>query len=136
MARGSLICLAEASPEELLTPLGRRVLVELRRAGDGGLEPGKLRMSGALRELRNLARLGLAVSLGGTLFYSRDTYDEMARSVLQDSEPGSSLTIGQAREKTGLSRKFLIPLLNRMEADGLVRREGDVRVVLRPPSAV
>ncbi|WP_187270356.1 SelB domain-containing protein [Escherichia fergusonii] len=39
------------------------------------------------------------------------------------------LSIADVRERTGLARKQLIPLLNRMERDGWVRREGDLRRV-------
>jgi selenocysteine-specific elongation factor len=39
-------------------------------------------------------------------------------------------SIPEANERTGLSRKFMIPLLNRMEGDGLLKRDGDARAVL------
>jgi len=38
------------------------------------------------------------------------------------------ITIADARDATELSRKYLIPLLNRIETDGLVKRIGDFRM--------
>jgi selenocysteine-specific elongation factor len=121
---------ADASPEKSLSALGKRLLADLRNAGSAGIEPRKLRVSGSLQELRNLARLDLAVSLDGDIFYATEAYDALAQAIIEGQKSGSTFTIGQAREKTALSRKFLIPLLNRMESDGLVRREGDVRRIL------
>jgi selenocysteine-specific elongation factor len=46
---------------------------------------------------------------------------------------GELLELSQAKEASGLSRKYLIPLLNRMEADGYLKREGDARRVRRLP---
>jgi selenocysteine-specific elongation factor len=43
---------------------------------------------------------------------------------------GAAFSIPEAKERVGLSRKYIIPLLNRMEEDNLVRREGDQRVVV------
>ena len=42
---------------------------------------------------------------------------------------GSMFSIPEAKDKTGLSRKYIIPLLNKMEEKGMVKREGDSRVV-------
>ena len=46
---------------------------------------------------------------------------------------GDTLTIAAAKSRTGLSRKYVIPLLNRMESDGLVRRSGNDRIVTARP---
>ena len=48
-------------------------------------------------------------------------------------EVGGILTIAQTKERSGLSRKFVIPLLNRMERDGFVKRSGDERTVTGKP---
>ncbi|MCX6376939.1 MAG: SelB C-terminal domain-containing protein, partial [Armatimonadetes bacterium] len=43
--------------------------------------------------------------------------------------PGDRFSVPEAKERTGLSRKYTLPLLNRMEKDGLLSREQDARVV-------
>ncbi|MDP2546108.1 SelB C-terminal domain-containing protein [Photobacterium damselae subsp. piscicida] len=39
--------------------------------------------------------------------------------------------MGEIKDRTELSRKYSIPLANRMEKDGWVRRDGDERVILK-----
>ncbi len=38
------------------------------------------------------------------------------------------ISIPEVRDVTELSRKYLIPLLNRIETDGLIKRIGDFRI--------
>jgi selenocysteine-specific elongation factor len=128
--RGSLAFLPD-NPEANLSPFARGLLADLRRAGTAGLEPERLKIAGARKELAGLARAGLAVSLDGAIFYAADTYRTLARAVLAGKPVGSLLQIAEARAASGLSRKYLIPLLNRMETDGYVKREGDARRVRR-----
>jgi selenocysteine-specific elongation factor len=120
---------AEAS----LSPMGRQLLAELRAAGPAGLELDRLKARGSAKEMRVLARAGLAVSLDANIYYHRDTYAELTERILAGLAPGDRLPIGEAKARSGLSRKYIIPLLNRMEDDGWVRREGDERVVTRAP---
>ena len=122
-----------ADPEANLSPFARGLLGDLRRAGPLGLEPERMKVAGARKELGSLARAGLAVSLDGAIFYAAETYRGLARAALAGRPEGSVLEIAEARAACGLSRKYLIPLLNRMEADGYVKREGDARRVRRLP---
>jgi selenocysteine-specific elongation factor len=122
-----------ANPEASLSPFARDLLSRLRRAGTAGLEPERLKIAGARKELSTLARAGLAVSLDGAIFYDAETYRTLVRAVLAARQIGELLQIAEARAASGLSRKYLIPLLNRMEADGYVKREGDARRVRRLP---
>jgi len=130
--RGSLAILP-ANPEANLSPFTRGLLGQLRKAETAGLEPERMKIAGARKELAALARAGLAVSLDGSIFYAAETYRALARAVLAGRSAGELLQIAEARAASGLSRKYLIPFLNRMEADGLVKREGDARRVRRLP---
>ena len=67
------------------------------------------------------------------IFYHPGVYASVVEQILKGRSVGSSFSIPEAKERTGLSRKYMIPLLVRMEADGYVRRNGDVRSVLRLP---
>ncbi len=131
--RGGLAFLP-ANPEANLSPFARGLLGDLRRAGTAGLEPERLKIAGARKELASLARAGLAVSLDGAIFYAAEIYRELTRAVLAGRQVGELLQIAEARAASGLSRKYLIPLLNRMEAEGLVKREGDARRIRRLPN--
>ena len=132
--RGLVSYTQDVPPQENLSPFGRKLLADLRAAGAVGLESARLKFAGAQKELRNLARLDLAVSLGGGIFISREAYGSLVGRIMGGIEPRSAFPISHAKDRTGLSRKYVIPLLNRMESDGLVRREGDMRIVTRKPS--
>ncbi len=118
-------------PEKNLSPFAKRMLSEARSAGKEGLELKKLKIAGLRKSLRDLSRLGLLVSLDGNIYYSKETYLELAEIIIGDLEIGARFGIPRAKEKTSLSRKYMIPLLNRLEADGYIRREGDFRLVLK-----
>jgi selenocysteine-specific elongation factor len=125
----------DAPPAAGLSPLGAKLLADLRLAGSTGLEVKKLGIAGGQKELRNLARMELAISLDGNIYLSRETYGELLRAVLGGLEPQERFSILQAKQRSGLSRKYVLPLLNRMELDGYVRREGDLRELVKAPPA-
>jgi selenocysteine-specific elongation factor len=118
-----------------LSPLGGKLLEDLRLEGKTGLEVKKLGIAGGQKELRNLARMELAVSLDGNIYLAAEAYQELLQVILRGLQPGERFDLRQAKERSGLSRKYILPLLNRMELDGYVRREGDLRELLKiPPS--
>jgi selenocysteine-specific elongation factor len=102
----------------------------LVRAGKEGVEPGKNVPARDGRALKALCALGRAVALDNGIYLHKPVYEALAEAVLARRRTGESFTVGEAKERSGLSRKYALPLLNRMENDGLVRRQGDVRVVL------
>ncbi len=116
--------------EPRTSPFGRKLLEDLREAGDRGLNPQRLKSAGVLKELKKLSKQGFAVSLGDLIFISAEVYNKHARTILGERKPGEEISVSEARNSTGLSRKYLFPILNRMETEGFVKREGNVRVVL------
>jgi selenocysteine-specific elongation factor len=131
---GILLPPGGVSPQ--VSPMGRQLLRDLQAAGIRGLELSKLKIAGARKELRNLVRTDLAVSLDGDIYYEKEIYFGLVRTCLADLESGSTLTIAEAKSRTSLSRKYIIPLLNRMESDGFVKRSGDDRVVTGGPTTL
>lgn len=129
----SIVMTPRQKDRNVLSPLGME-LAELLKANDKeGVEISKLNQPGAQKELRNLSRLGLAVSLEGNIFYSKELYTSLLHSLLKDSSIGDTFSVPQAKEKLGLTRKYILPLLNKLESDGFVKRDGDIRIVLRVP---
>jgi selenocysteine-specific elongation factor len=115
-----------------LVELARR----LERAGEVGLDLASESVPGIKRDLAALCRAGLATSLDGRLHVAPRVYAKFVDSILGPRGPGSTLALGEAKAATGLSRKWIIPLLNRMENDGYLRRVGDEREVLRKRNTV
>jgi selenocysteine-specific elongation factor len=128
---GILFPAGQEAPQ--VSPMGRQLLRELKAGGFRGLELAKLRIAGARKELRNLVRADLAVALDGDIYYEKQVYLNLVRTCLAGLEVGGILTIARTKERSGLSRKYVIPLLNRMERDAFVRRSGDDRIVTAKP---
>jgi selenocysteine-specific elongation factor len=120
-ARGSLF-FAAAAEGAALPPAAARLLAEILAKGRTGWE-------GTHPELNTLVRLGRVVPLEDGIFYAKETYDLLAGELLAGRARGDRFSVPEAKERTGLSRKYTLPLLNRMEKDGLLRREQDARVV-------
>lgn len=122
------------SPEQLenetpISPLGRRLLAMLEEQRVKGLQLKDIREPGAKKELGNLARTGKVVALEGDIYYSSENFQALANQILAGLKPGAVFSIPEAKEKTGLSRRYMIPLLVKMEEKGMVKRDGDNRVV-------
>ena len=82
----------------------------------------------AREELRELQRRGLVVERDGCWF-AASAVDEAARVVarlLADAPDG--VTVAAVRDALGTSRKYLLPLLGYLDANGITRRRGDLRV--------
>jgi selenocysteine-specific elongation factor len=79
-------------------------------------------------ELRELTRRGLVVERDGCWF-AASAVDAAARVVakLLTAEP-AGVTVAAVRDALGTSRKYLLPLLGHLDATGVTRRRGDVRV--------
>ncbi|MCX5730932.1 MAG: SelB C-terminal domain-containing protein, partial [Deltaproteobacteria bacterium] len=121
-ARGALFFAHGAEAAEL-PPATARLLTDILAKGRTGWE-------GTHPEMNTLVRLGRVIPLGDGIFYAKETYDLLAGELLAGRTSGDRFTVPEAKERTGLSRKYTLPLLNRMEKDGLLRRERDARVVL------
>ena len=79
-------------------------------------------------ELRELARRGLVVQQDG-VWFSPAALDKAARLVarlLADNPDG--VTVAQLRDAFGTTRKYVLPLLGNLDATGITRRRGDLRI--------
>ena len=79
-------------------------------------------------ELRELVRRGLVVERDGC-YFAPAAIDEAARrvSALLATTP-DGITVAQVRDALGTTRKHALPLLAHLDATGVTRRRGDVRV--------
>jgi selenocysteine-specific elongation factor len=79
-------------------------------------------------ELRRLVQRGALVNIDGIYFASvtLDAAHAVARSLLADNAGGFSAS--QFREALGTTRKYAIPLAEALDARGITRRRGDIRI--------
>jgi len=121
---------AAGSGEAELPAKARQILAEMEKAGSTGLDLNTAGIPGARSELRTLVRAGLAVPLTESLFLTEKAFSKLCGSILGGLNSGDTFDISHAKETTGLSRKYIIPLLNKMEERKLVARDENLRRVI------
>jgi selenocysteine-specific elongation factor len=99
-----------------------RELVATTRAG-GFAPPGPADPALA----RALVREGALVEIDGIHFAPEVLAEARDRIVAALVERGP-LTIADARDVLGSTRKFVVPIMNHLDATGVTRRRGDVRI--------
>ena len=92
------------------------------------LELSEVRLRQALEHLQDRRR---AVRVGGDLFLSGDAIEEARQAVVENCQRNGKLEIPELRDRLGSTRKFLIPVLEYFDADGLTMRQGGHRVLKR-----
>jgi selenocysteine-specific elongation factor len=76
--------------------------------------------------VRALVRSGALVDLDGVIF-TAEAVDAARRRVADAVVAHGTLTVAAARDLLGSTRKYVLPLLNRTDADGITRRREDLR---------
>jgi selenocysteine-specific elongation factor len=99
----------------------------LERLAAGGMQPPDVG-DVPRNEVRELVRRGLAVERDGICFHP-DALTAAAgcAATLLAAHP-AGFTTSQFREAAGTTRKFAVPLLTELDARGVTRRRGDLRV--------
>jgi selenocysteine-specific elongation factor len=88
-------------------------------------DPAELGATPAL--VRELVRTGALVDLDGVIFTADALATARQRIAAAVVERGS-LTVADVRDLLGSSRKYVLPIVNRMDADGVTRRRAELRV--------
>lgn len=76
---------------------------------------------------RALVREGAVVELDG-VYFSTNALDRARELVLEALRERASLTVADVRDVLGSTRKYVLPIVNRLDAEGVTRRRGDDRV--------
>ena len=77
--------------------------------------------------VRSLTREGSVVDLDGIVFAS-GAVDEARRRVRAALRDRGTVTVADVRDLLGSTRKYVLPILNRLDAEGVTRRRGDDRI--------
>jgi selenocysteine-specific elongation factor len=122
-----------SAPEEAART---RLLEVAREAGLAGIDLGEVARRGPVARppLERVARVLLAERMlervGDGPLVLREHLDAFKARVRETFPPGSRLDVAAVKEMTGLSRKFVIPLLEYLDRERLTRRAGSDRTVL------
>ena len=79
-------------------------------------------------ELRELVRRGLVIERDGVWFAPAavETAARVIAGLLRDAPDG--VTVATVRDALGTTRKYLLPMLAHLDATGVTRRRGDLRI--------
>jgi selenocysteine-specific elongation factor len=104
----------------------------------GGIEPPTLRELAEslnrsekelLEHLNILMRDGRAIKITGDLFYAPEPVAGLREKLISRLKETGEIIPGEFRELTGLSRKFMIPLLEYFDREKVTIRVGDKRLL-------
>ena len=116
----------------------------LTALADGGFTPPDLAALQAASDLPErefaalaaaLERDGRIVRFGGDLAYTGERFAQARELVRARCAEHGSITLAELRDEIGASRRIAQGLLERLDADGFTRRDGDRRVLRRRSSA-
>jgi selenocysteine-specific elongation factor len=85
--------------------------------------------SASQQALRFLIQTGEAAALGDDVVVLTENLERMTAIVQTFLQSGRKATAGELRQAVGGSRRIVIPLLERLDREGVTRREGDLRVL-------
>ena len=118
--------------EEITLNNSQKILLEkLKKEDLNGLDEKTIRtFTNGIKDIKILSSSKKAVYLDEGIYYHIDVYNRIKKLILQNTKTNDIITIASVRDKTGLSRKYVLPILNAFEREKLVRREGSERIVL------
>ncbi len=114
--------------EETLPRASRELLSEILECGMGGIELNRENNDQRKKAIKDLIKMDFLISLDGNIIYHRDVYKNAREKIMGLFDTLEKISISDAREAVGISRKYMLPLLNRIEREGLLKRVGDFRI--------
>ena len=93
-------------------------------AAEAGVDPGLTR-----KVLGRLAAEGTLLRLGPDLHFDAAAVTKAREQIVGYLREHGTILAKDARDLTGTSRKYLLPLLEYFDAQGITRRDGDTRTL-------
>ncbi len=78
-------------------------------------------------EVRELVRRGTVIEQDG-VFFASSAVDQAARLVAGRLATNDGITVADVRDLLGTSRKYVLPMLNHFDQNGITRRRDDLRI--------
>lgn len=76
-----------------------------------------------------LLEQGRLVKIGNGILFLQETYDEAIVKLVEYLQKHGRMTASEARDVLGATRKYILPLLEHMDALHITKRIGDERVL-------
>ena len=124
---------------DALSPADQALFDELLKEFDAGafqppeLETLRCRTPRNEKRLRELIELALArgqlVRIADGLWLHTRRWDELVKRMMEALREGAKLTVSDIRVLLGSTRKYVVPIAERLDAAGITRRAGDFRTL-------
>ena len=88
---------------------------------------------GASQALRFLIQTGEAVEVGTEVVLLAEAYVKAVQLITRHLHSQGSATVSELRQAVGASRRIMVPLLEKLDKDGITRRQGDTRSLRAKP---
>lgn len=102
------------------SPFAKNIYTQIEEAGSKGFNPAKCKIRGVESALLELK--GHILHLSEELILSRPYAKELEQKITAEKKVGDPLTLDEAKKRSGLSRRVLIPLLEYFDQKGLTSR--------------
>ena len=86
-------------------------------------------ITGGKEIINFLIREGKIIKLNEGILLKKDNYDMMKNKLIHFLKITGSVSISQVRTLLGLSRKYIIPLLTKMDEENITKRQGNNRIL-------
>jgi selenocysteine-specific elongation factor len=120
----------EAGLDAAAEEIARKVRNVLRNAGSEGMSAAELEAAvgdGTRPVVDYLVRVSEAIRVGRDRYLDSEQWGEILREIRAVLAATGELGPAQLRERFGLTRKYSIPLLEWLDAQGYTTRVGDIR---------
>lgn len=112
----------------ILEPAGKRLRAALAKCpfdppARGQLTPDDLSM----RALKFLIARGEAVEINSDLVFSQDAYKKAVAVIRSHIQQNGAATVSELKTALASTRRVVVPLLEKLDRDGITRRDGDKR---------
>jgi selenocysteine-specific elongation factor len=126
--------LKKAAHQAVLPPAmaetGRRLLAALKASPLDPPNPKELAPTpNDQKALKFLIQAGEVVALDEKAVMAREAYESLRTTILASLKSRGQATASELREDTQTTRRFLIPLLEKLDREGITRRQGDYRTL-------
>ena len=84
---------------------------------------------GSEEVIRYMRQQNMLVELSEGVLFERKSYETIKSQLVDFLRSQGSISFQQARTLLGFSRKYLLPLFNKLDEEGITQRSGDTRVL-------
>ena len=84
--------------------------------------------------IRYMRQQNMLVELSEGILFERKSYENTRNQIIDFLKSNGSISFQQARTLLGFSRKYLLPLFNKLDEEGITLRRDDTRVLKATPS--